>query len=84
MTQLTTENQEEWLRILTKGLVTLPKNWREELKISEGSLVKAKKVANKIIIEPLESSVPYRLYSRQELNQFLKDDVLRKKLKRKK
>ena len=76
MTQQITQTQEEWLRVLTKGMVTIPKAWREELGIKEGKIIKAKKIANKIIIEPIEKPVPYRIYSQDELNQFIKDDIL--------
>lgn len=80
MTQRTVRTQEEWLRVLTKGMVTIPKAWREELGFEEGKVIKAKKIANKIIIEPVEKPVPYRIYSQEELNQFIKDDILPKKL----
>lgn len=73
-------DQEEWLKILTKGMVTIPKSWRDELGIKEGEMVRAKKSANKIIIEQVEKKVPYRLYSQKELQQFLTDDKLPKKL----
>ena len=80
MTQQTVSAQEEWLRVLTKGMVTIPKAWREELGFEEGKVIKAKKIANKIIIEPIEKSAPYRIYSQKELTQFIKDDKLPKKL----
>ncbi|PIQ72535.1 hypothetical protein CO007_05895 [Candidatus Roizmanbacteria bacterium CG_4_8_14_3_um_filter_36_10] len=81
--QITTNQQEEWLKILTKGMVTIPKSWRKELGIEEGKMVKAKKIANQIIIEPMEKPVSYRTYSQKELQQFLKDDRLPKKLEKK-
>ena len=78
--QIATNNQEEWLKILSKGMVTLPISWRKELGIEEGKMVKAKIVDNQIIIEPIEKPVLYRTYSQKELQQFLKDDQLPKKL----
>ena len=81
--QIIADQQEEWLKILTKGMVTLPKSWRKELGIEEGKMVKAKMVANQIIIEPMEKPVLYRIYSQKELQQFLRDDKLPKKLKKK-
>ena len=81
--QITTNQQEEWSKILTKGMVTIPKSWRKELGIEEGKMVKAKKIANQIIIEPMEKPVSYRTYSQKELQQFLKDDRLPKKLEKK-
>jgi len=71
--------QEEWLRILTKGMITIPKVWREELGFQEGKIIRAKKIAKQIVIESIEKTAPYRVYSRAELEQFLKDDRLSKK-----
>lgn len=69
--------QEEWLKILGKGMVTIPKQWREELKLQEGDIVKAKKMGNKVMIEPQQSNLaPYRVYSAAEINTFLKEDKL--------
>jgi AbrB family looped-hinge helix DNA binding protein len=70
-------NQEEWLKILGKGMVTLPKKWRDEMGISSGDIVKAKKDGNRVVIEPQKSKLaPYRLYSDSEIDQFAKEDVL--------
>ena len=71
-------SQEELLRVLTKGMITIPKSWRDELGINEGEIIKAKKSGYKIIIEVKNKSVPYRIYSQEELKQFLKDDMLPK------
>jgi len=69
-------NQQEWLKILGKGMVTLPKKWRDELGISSGDIVKAKKEGNKVVIEPQKSKLaPYRVYSDKEIDEFLKDDI---------
>lgn len=77
---LATKNQ-QWLRILTKGMVTLPKVWRQELGLVDGVMVQAYKDDHKIIIEPMEPVapnpvVPYRVYSQTEINQLLQDDTL--------
>ena len=49
MINLISNSQEEWVRILGKGMVTIPKSWRDELGLTEGEVVKAKKVGNKAI-----------------------------------
>lgn len=77
---LAAKNQ-QWLRVLTKGMVTLPKVWRQELGLIDGVMVQAYKDDNKIIIKPIEQItpnqvVPYRVYSQTEINQLLQDDVL--------
>ena len=69
-------NQEEWLKILGKGMVTLPKKWRDELGIENGDIVKAKKEGNRVIIEASSKNVPYRVYTKAEISEFLKEDVL--------
>lgn len=77
-------NQEEWLKILGKGMVTLPKKWRDELGIENGDMVKAKKEGNKVIIEPRDTqNAPYRIYTDAEIDEFLKEDVLPADLARK-
>jgi len=69
--------QEEWLKVLGKGMVTLPKKWRDELGIENGAMVKAKKQGGVVIIEPLKKkSVPYRIYTKKEVEQFLEEDRL--------
>ncbi|OGK19942.1 hypothetical protein A3C23_04550 [Candidatus Roizmanbacteria bacterium RIFCSPHIGHO2_02_FULL_37_13b] len=83
MTPPTVLPQEEWLRILTKGMITIPKSWRDQLGFKEGKMIKAKKVLDQIIIEPIEKPVRYRLYSQKELEQFIKDDTLPVNLRKK-
>ena len=77
-------NQEEWLKILGKGMVTLPKKWRDELGISSGDIVKAKKDGNRVVIEPQKYRVaPYRVYSDSEIDEFVKEDKLPESLAKK-
>ncbi|KKP81186.1 MAG: hypothetical protein UR81_C0005G0009 [Candidatus Levybacteria bacterium GW2011_GWB1_35_5] len=78
MRQNTTSiNQEEWLKILGKGMITLPKKWRDELGIESGNMVKAKKEGDKVIIQAQKSaSVPYRVYSDAEIEEFLGEDKI--------
>ena len=70
-------NQQEWLKVLGKGMVTLPKKWRDELGISTGDMLKAKKEGRKVVIEPQQDNLaPYRVYSDSEIEEFLKEDNL--------
>lgn len=80
MSNLISNNQEEWVRILGKGMITIPKSWRDELGLIEGEVVKAKKVGNKVIIESGEPA-PYRIFSDVEIKKWLKEDQLSSKLK---
>lgn len=81
MSQATTARGQEWLKVLGKGMVTIPKRWRDEMGIDNGDIVKAKKEGNKVIIEPAQAkSVPYRIYSRAEIAELLREDTLPKEL----
>lgn len=76
--------QQEWLKVLGKGMVTLPKKWRDEMGITNGDIVQAKKDGNKVIIEGIQKkTAPYRIYSTTEINEFLKEDKLSEKLAKK-
>ncbi|MEK7166133.1 MAG: AbrB/MazE/SpoVT family DNA-binding domain-containing protein [Patescibacteria group bacterium] len=68
---------EEWLKVLGKGMVTIPKKWREELGIHEGDRIKATKEGKRVVIEsPQEQAASYRVYSDEEIDEFVRDDVL--------
>src|SRR5688500_3594937 len=76
-------NKEEWLKVLGKGMITLPKKWRDELGIGNGDIVRAKKEGNRVGIEPtpqMTATAPYRVYSDEEIDAFLADDKLPKDL----
>jgi len=84
MKQLSDNIQETWLKILGKGMLTLPKKWREDLGIAAGDVIKAKKEGTQIVISAQQSkAVPYRIYSDAEIDQFLKADRLTKNLAKK-
>ncbi len=74
-----TNNQEEWLKVLGKGMITLPKKWRDEMGIGNGDIVKAKKEGNKVVIEPqsqMKASAPYRVFNDTEIDEFLAADIV--------
>jgi AbrB family looped-hinge helix DNA binding protein len=73
---LSNQPQGEYLRILGKGMVTIPKAWREELGLQEGGIVKAQKIGNKLIIEGEADEVPYRIFSNEEIEEWLKGDKI--------
>ena len=78
----TNTSQEEYLRVLGKGMITIPKQWRDELGLEEGKIVKAEKVGNKLTIEVSEEKAPYRTFSDTEIEQWLEADKLPEKLSR--
>lgn len=70
--------------MLGKGMVTLPKKWRDDMGIVEGDVVKAKKQGGTVVIEAKENrTVPYRIYSDAEIDEFVKEDKLPKSLAKK-
>ena len=78
---MSTDKKEEWLKVLGKGMITLPKRWREEAGVETGDVVKAKKGGSTIVIElPQESKAPYRVFSDAEIDEFLKEDKLPRSL----
>lgn len=80
---LSSQSQEEYLRILGKGMVTIPKAWRDELGLKEGEIVKAQKIGNRMIIESGAEGVPYRIFSNEEIEEWLNEDRLPKALAKK-
>jgi AbrB family looped-hinge helix DNA binding protein len=83
MQQTQDQNQTDWLKVLSRGMVTIPKKWRDELQIKPGQIVKAKKQGQKIIIEPKDKPAPYRIYSKEELTDFVARDALPEDLQKK-
>ncbi len=74
--------QEEWVNVLSKGLITIPKKMREIVGIKEGDIAKVKIQNKKIIIEP-RKEVTYRTFTKEEIDQWLKEDELPKDLAKK-
>ena len=83
MSQTNINVSETWLKVLGKGMVTLPKKWRQDMGITTGDVIKAKKEGTKVVIETRQGTVPYRIYSDNEIDQFLKEDKLSKSLAKK-
>ena len=76
MKQVNVNTQETWLKVLGKGMVTLPKKWREDMGVATGDVIKAKKEGNKVVIEAQQTeSAPYRIYNDAEINEFLRTDT---------
>lgn len=76
--------QQTWLKVLGKGMITLPKKWRDDLGLVRGDVIKAKKEDNKVVIEARQSkNAPYRVYTDSEIDEFLKNDQIPVSLKKK-
>lgn len=74
----TNKIQTEWVNVLSKGLITIPKKIREEVGMKEGDIAKVRVEGNKIIIEPKEENlfVEVRNFTTQQLQQWIKEDTL--------
>jgi len=82
MQQLISGFQTEWVKVLNKGLVTLPKNFRDTVGIREGDVAKVRMVGRRLVIEPRDLA-DYEVYSQKEFKQMLQDDKLPKLLAKK-
>ncbi len=74
--------EETWVKILPKGLITIPKKIREKLGIKEGDIAKTRISGSEIIIEPRRAST-YRLFTDKEIAEWVAKDKLPPKLAKK-
>lgn len=70
------QEKEEWLRVLGKGMITIPKEWRDEFGMETGKFVKVFKTQEGITIKPTVKAAPYRIYSKKELKKFVEEDMI--------
>ena len=70
-----TTSSEEIVRILPKGIMTIPKKLRVELGFEENGMARIKKEKGRLVIEPVRT-LPYRVrsYTDQEIDEFIKLD----------
>lgn len=72
------------VKILPKGLVTIPKKLRLDIGLEENGLARIKKEGKRLILEPVDIiSYPLREYSASEIKQFIKEDRLSSALEKK-
>lgn len=76
---------EEFVKVQAKGLITIPKKLREELHITEETIVKIKREGQKLTMEPIKTiTYPVRSYTKEEIKQFMTFDAAQtKELKKK-
>ena len=70
--------QETWIKVLSKGVITIPKEFREQLDIKEGDVAKARVEGDKLIIQsrkitPYED---YRRFTKAQIDKWVKEDQL--------
>ena len=78
--------QEEIVKIQNKGLITIPKKYRDDLGLKKNSFARLRKIKGRIILEPVRTlPYPVRSYKNSEIQEFLELDKKESKdLKRKK
>lgn len=77
--------QDEIIKLQPRGLLTIPKKFRQSLGLEENTLIRIKKDKWRLIIEPVRTlSYPVRSYTNEDLRQFFELDAEEtKKLKKK-
>ncbi len=75
-TQTPQEPQETWVRVLKKGIVTLPKAMREKAGIKEGDVAKATLIGNMIVIEPRAVVYEGRVFTDEDIARWKEEDKL--------
>ncbi len=76
--QIQTKPQETWIKVLSKGVITIPKEFREQLGLEEGDVAKAKVVGDTLIIQSRKVAQykDYRLFTKEQINRMVKEDQL--------
>lgn len=76
--QVQTKPQEAWIKVLSKGVITIPKEFREQLGLEEGDVAKARIEGNKLIIQSrkIAEYAEYRTFSKKQIDELVKEDQL--------
>lgn len=65
------ENQ-TLVKVQSKGLITIPKEYRKSLRIDDNGFVRIKKLKGVLIVEPVRTlSYPVRSYNEEEVEGFI-------------
>ena len=68
-------DQSQIIKILPKGLITIPKRFRQSLGLEENGLARVKQNAGRLIVEPVRTlTYPVRSYTDAEIDEFLELD----------
>lgn len=73
---------EEWVKILGKGMVTIPKKFRDDLGMRVGEVARIRKVGNRLVVEPRDVA-SYETYSDRDFREMMLADKLSPKLAKK-
>lgn len=80
-----TQIQEEIIKILPKGIMTIPKKFREKLGFDIEGFARVKEEKGRLIVESVRMLLyPVRSYTDEEINEFIDLDRKETKILRKK
>lgn len=67
--------RQDIIKIQNKGLITIPKSFRDELGLTANSLARIIKIKGRLVLEPLKT-LPYKVrsYRETEIDEFLELD----------
>lgn len=66
---------EDIVKMQPKGLLTIPKRFREELGFEEDGFIRVKQEKGRIVLEPVRIlDYPVRSYNKEEIDDFLELD----------
>ena len=76
--QTQNQPQETWIKVLSKGVITIPKEFREQLGLEEGDVTKAKIEGDNLVIQSrkIAQYAEYRTFSKAQIDEFIKEDQL--------
>ena len=76
--QTVVQPQETWVKVLSKGVITIPKEMRLQLGLEEGDVAKAKIVGDSLVIQSRKVAEyeEYRVFSKKQLEEWVKEDQL--------
>lgn len=71
------KEKEKMVRIQTKGMITIPVEFRNKLNITENSIMKAEIKDQKIVLSKVTSDTDmFEMYNDKQITQWLKADQL--------
>lgn len=73
---------EEWVKILGKGMVTIPKKFRDDLGMRAGEVARIRKVGNRLVVESRDVA-SYETYGDRDFREMMLADKLSPKLAKK-
>lgn len=70
--------QETLIKVLSKGLIAIPKSFRDKLGLKEGDVAKAKVIDDKLIIQSRKVAqyADYRVFTKKQIDEWVKEDKL--------